>query len=139
MYILRQVCMCDCTYAYDLHTYVHTRLHFKFSDNARYVIWAFFMFDFLQLGIILILLIFLLKSTPFWLTSAKLHHWGHTKVCKSYAYVQSHIHTCLSMYMWINFCCQNLFLIWSTLSIYLDARYDRACHVVAAILRKYRW
>ena len=28
--------------------------------------------------IILILLIFLLKSTPCWLTSAKLHHWGHT-------------------------------------------------------------
>ena len=25
-----------------------------------------------------ILLIFLLKSTPCWLTSAKLHHWGHT-------------------------------------------------------------
>ena len=25
-------------------------------------------------------LIFLLKSTPCWLTSAKLHHWGHTRV-----------------------------------------------------------
>jgi hypothetical protein len=30
--------------------------------------------------IISILLIFLLKSTPSWLTSAKLHHWGHTKL-----------------------------------------------------------
>ena len=28
--------------------------------------------------IIFILLIFLLKSFPCWLTSAKLHHWGHT-------------------------------------------------------------
>ena len=28
--------------------------------------------------IILILLNFLLKSTPCWLTSAQLHHWGHT-------------------------------------------------------------
>ena len=27
---------------------------------------------------IVILLIFLLKSTPCWLTSAKFHHWGHT-------------------------------------------------------------
>ena len=31
--------------------------------------------------IIFILLIFLLKSTPCWLKSAKLHHWGHTKLC----------------------------------------------------------
>jgi hypothetical protein len=30
--------------------------------------------------IIFILLIFSLKSTPCWLTSAKLHHWGHTNV-----------------------------------------------------------
>ena len=28
---------------------------------------------------IFLLLIFLLKSTPCWLTSAKLYHWGHTK------------------------------------------------------------
>ena len=28
---------------------------------------------------IFILLIFLLKSIPCWLTSTKLHHWGHTK------------------------------------------------------------
>ena len=27
-----------------------------------------------------ILLIFLLKSSPWWLTSAKLHHWGHTSL-----------------------------------------------------------
>ena len=27
---------------------------------------------------IFILLIFLLKSTPYWLTSTQLHHWGHT-------------------------------------------------------------
>ena len=31
-------------------------------------------------SIIFILLIFCLKSTPCWLTSAKLYHWGHTKV-----------------------------------------------------------
>jgi len=30
-----------------------------------------------------ILLIFLLKSTPCWFTSTKLHHWGHTIVCSS--------------------------------------------------------
>ena len=29
---------------------------------------------------IFILLIFLLKSSPCWLTSAKLHHWGHTMI-----------------------------------------------------------
>ena len=31
--------------------------------------------------LIFILLIFLLKSTPCWLTYAQLHHWGHTNVC----------------------------------------------------------
>ena len=31
--------------------------------------------------IIFILQIFFLKSTPCWLTSAKLHQWGHTNVC----------------------------------------------------------
>ena len=30
--------------------------------------------------IILILLTFLLKSTPCWLTSAKLYHWGHSNI-----------------------------------------------------------
>ena len=38
---------------------------------------------------IIILLIFLLKSTPCWLTAAKLHHWGHTKL----AVRQSHNRT----------------------------------------------
>ena len=30
--------------------------------------------------IVFILLIFFLKSTPCWLKSAKLHHWGHTNI-----------------------------------------------------------
>ena len=33
-----------------------------------------------QIKKLFFLLIFLLKSSPCWLTSAKLHHWGHTNV-----------------------------------------------------------
>ena len=40
---------------------------------------------------IFILLIFLLKSTPCWVTSAKLHHWGHTKKYVVYYYTFPHI------------------------------------------------
>ena len=36
---------------------------------------------------IFILLIFLLKSTPCWLTSAKLHHWGHTNTYMQCYYI----------------------------------------------------
>ena len=41
--------------------------------------------------IIFILLIFLLKSSPCWLTSAKLYHWGHTNVRSSLAYSQKYL------------------------------------------------
>ena len=43
---------------------------------------------------IFILLIFLLKSIPCWLTSAKLHHWGHTNT------VPTHTMFVWAMFVW---------------------------------------
>ena len=49
--------------------------------------------------IIFILLIFLLKSTPCWLTSAKLHHWGHTNMYVS-SYTIISLHCIVRIVVW---------------------------------------
>ena len=88
---------------------------------------------------------FLLKSSPCWLTSAKLHHWGHTKKGKPikpnqtiHYYYRDRAESLLSLILWYTTFYKHMLLlrVWGSLCTFFSKKVSLFYSFTALVIVK---